>query len=389
MSGIKINPEVLVWARRRWGLEPAEAAAELGLSEADLAKVESGEAKPAFELIDQMGKAYRIAVGALLSLQPPPPLNLPGAFRTVRGAPPRLNGDAIRAVTEAQEDREEATYLADDLGASIAPRLPEATLEHDPETLGASFRERLGVNDDEQLGWPDAEAAFCAWRQKIEERNILVFLRGAPPAAYRGFALQGEGQMAAIVINARETPQARSFTLMHAVGHLLLRSSSVCSEDTRLDDRPAEPFCNRFAAAVLMPQSLMRSCTFVLEAGSAVSVDERTIRLIAGRLQVSRPAAANRLLALGAALEPDRVEQFLKTDQQSDIWLEPNDRWGDFYRHHADRLGWRYTKLVVEAMADDWLDDTDAWLSLDMNPDHLPQIAALLGIRVPAAARPR
>ena len=72
----------------------------------------------------------------------------------------------------------------------------------------------------------------------------------------RGLSLPGR-RPCVIMLNSRDSPADKSFTLMHEYGHLLLGKGGLCAPFVRGPEPPAtvESWCNRFAWSVLMPLS--------------------------------------------------------------------------------------------------------------------------------------
>jgi len=109
---------------------------------------------------------------------------------------------------------------------------------------------------------------------------------------------EGENQ-AAVALNTTESQQRQRFTLAHEIGHFLMhrdRDLYIDSHDMlfRRLEVPAnakERDANVFAAALLMPKTL-------LEAEGKVSAQDDVARL-AKKYKVSVPAMSYRLLNLG------------------------------------------------------------------------------------------
>src|SRR5262249_40757513 len=138
------------------------------------------------------------------------------------------------------------------------------------------------------------------WRAHIEDFGIFVYLVKMDIDDCRGATLLWEGQPPTIVINDNEfNYEARTFSLLHEYGHILLRQPGI--SDERRQNR-IEWFCNRFAAAVLMPRSLVRRLFQIEEAGPR-EWSEAKIALVAKQMKVSRWSLAIRLETLGFAPE--------------------------------------------------------------------------------------
>jgi Zn-dependent peptidase ImmA (M78 family) len=126
------------------------------------------------------------------------------------------------------------------------------------------MRARLGITPETQRAWRDARLAYNAWRAAVEKQGILVFqVSGVDVSAMRGIAIT-EQPLPVVAINSRDSYTGRSFSLMHEVAHIALRRSGISDYNsftpTEDEGRPREmqeleSFCNRVAAAVLMPDA--------------------------------------------------------------------------------------------------------------------------------------
>ncbi|MCY4618319.1 MAG: XRE family transcriptional regulator [Chloroflexi bacterium] len=256
------NGEVLAWARERWGLDRAQAAKALGLADERLAEYETGIHAIEPELLEKMTKAYQLSATNLILRNPPHERGVDTDFRTVGGQSPRRTTELIQAITTTVVDQELATALAVDLGLEVTPRIPQVTAEQDAESVGTTIRRLLEVSDSLQKEWGNSAEAFRQWRWRVEALGILVFLRKLTPPEEerlncRGFSNFASGLLPAIAVNANESKEAQCFTLMHEFVHLLRRESGICDEHENSDARQVERFCNRVAAAALMPRSLV------------------------------------------------------------------------------------------------------------------------------------
>ncbi len=375
------NPAVLVWARERWGLEVEQAAAELKIAPAQLERIERGQEPPTVALLRGMTKKYNISLTSLILAEPPPVSDRPQDFRTEGGAEPVFSTKVTRAIILTHVNRTTATDLANDLEEPIGPDLPQTALDCDIEALAGEHRRLLNVTDAEQLKWGDARASFRHWRAQIEALGILVFLHPLPREDCRGFSLAGDKLMPAIVVSSLELPQAQTFTLLHEYAHLLLRRPGVCDEQERPAHRRPERFCNQFAAAALMPRSIVEStiAKLSLPTGAAWEIDD--IARLAQRLRVSQPAAALRLGELQIAAA--QLFRKLGLHRDLDVWRDENpvERKPVAIPHarmRLNRLGSRYVGLVLASVDGGLIDDIDADYCLDLKIKHHEALRNLL-----------
>src|SRR5690606_10048362 len=109
--------------------------------------------------------------------------------------------------------------------------------------------------------WRSASAAFDAWRSALERLGVLVLLFPLGEENCRGFSL-ASGLAPVIAVNTAWNDQARAFTLFHELGHLMTETASACASAPPASVAgawdPAERWCERFAAATLVPEPAAR-----------------------------------------------------------------------------------------------------------------------------------
>ena len=175
---------------------------------------------------------------------------------------------------------------------------PGVTTRHSPETAALRERGRLGPDAERAAAPGDARRRFNALRDAVESLNVLVFQQGANLGEMRGLSLS-DGRPCAILINSRDPPAARRFTLMHEYGHILLRKGGMCAGPGGAppDARSVESWCNRFAGFALMPRAEFRD---EYERQKSAGADgEGTIAALSRKFATSRTAAAIHALDLG------------------------------------------------------------------------------------------
>lgn len=120
-----------------------------------------------------------------------------------------------------------------------------------------------------------------------------------------------EGSGALIAVNEAHNARRQRFTVAHELGHFVLHPGKAYLVDSTVrinfrDDLASmatdkeEIAANAFAAAILMPESLVRDALRELPP-SQVSSPERVVEDLAGRFDVSVEAMGYRLINLGLA----------------------------------------------------------------------------------------
>jgi len=196
--------------------------------------------------------------------------------------------------------------LASDLDEEPLQFELSAKITDDPEAVGAKIRTTLGVSDELQAKWKDADgrAAFTAWRTRIEDAGVLVFQTTTfTSEEASGFAISS-GTLPVIAVNRKDPVTRRTFSLLHEFAHLMLRVSGVSELETDVtrppEDQRIEVFCNHAAAAALIPRASLLAQPAVIEHGvRSVAWKDGELADLARLYGVSREALLRRLLTFG------------------------------------------------------------------------------------------
>ena len=263
-----ITPEVLKWAReRRIKLKIGYAAERLKIDPARLVAWENGTEQPTFTQLKNIAKLYKTHISIFYLPEPPTdfqPLTdyrvLPEHLATNEDQIYRLNANIV----EAFERRETLIELYE----LLEEPPPDVTLNvdrHDNLRQAAEkIREFLEFNRTQLQHTNDPYAALKFWKQTIEAKGILVCQTSVNThlsvelETVRGFCI-AQRPFPVIVVNPKDSPYGRIFTLIHELVHIALGESVIQNTDieaippSKLDT--IEIFCNQVAAEVLVPES--------------------------------------------------------------------------------------------------------------------------------------
>lgn len=252
---VKVNPAVLEWARRTAGMSQFQAANALRIPDNQLAALEAGREMPSRTLLQRMARAYKRAYIVMLLPEPPVLEDIPTDYRTLPGPRQAIGPDTAYALRAARRLQEAITDIVEEDPSLLQPfETLQTSIDQNAEGVGIRFRASLDVTLQEQTGWSDYDVAFRAWRGALQSFGVIVLVEDMPRDECRGFSLWNPHLVPTIVVTRNEHPSAQVFTLFHEVGHHLLRSDAMClkQEDDSLRGT-IETWCNRFAAAVLIP----------------------------------------------------------------------------------------------------------------------------------------
>ena len=237
---------------------------------------------------------------AVLFLRSPPDDEELADYRAAQGAGGRLSPDDLLKIRRVRYAQAMARDMMEAQGASARPQIGGGAATSEPaEEAAERMRGSLGMK--ERRGSTSLGGLYRRLREAIESLNILVFQYPMDAGSVRGLALTGRLPYA-ILINSRDPEAARAFAILHQYGHVLTRSGGICGEQASGSavaasaGQRAEAWCNRFAAALLMPRD-----EFVAErrrCEEALHDAGRVVEELAKRFKTSRYAAATRAASL-------------------------------------------------------------------------------------------
>ena len=367
---VDVNSAVLRWARETAGYSVEEAGDRVADPQT-LAGWEAGKDRPSWKAVQRLAKLYRRPVAALLLTEPPAESPLPPDFRKLPEASKQLSPKTRFAVRTARWLATTAAELEGELDRAAPFGDPKARQSSSPEQLAEQCRRSLGISLDEQTQWQRSGEAFRQWRAAVEAHHVLVFQASMPVEEVRGFSLF-EAEKAVIVLNQSDAVNARIFTLFHEYCHLLLSKPGIClpEEGSLTHTQKTETFCNRFAAAFLIPRH-----DIAARLTSEVPLESK-VNALAARYRVSRAVVLGRMRGLDAISEQVYRRVIARLQGKAPAPRRP----GGGGRAPAARvLGERgrvFVSLVVDALDRELITANDASAYLGIKLKDLDEAAA-------------
>jgi Zn-dependent peptidase ImmA (M78 family)/transcriptional regulator with XRE-family HTH domain len=375
VTRIPIVCDVLIWARKRNKLEISEAARRLKCDHDQLSKIEAGTLLPTAGLFRRMASVYLLPEATLLRDTPPLERPLPKDFRSFEGAAVTLSYETIASIRHVEGRQEAMATLAEIDKDVIPPNLPIHSLDENPEKLGANLRKQLGFSVVDQLRLT-GEKAFMHWRVLVENMGVSVYVEPFGKDDTRGVSLFFNA-FPAIVIDQKETfSGARLFTLFHELGHLLIRQAGISNFNGR---NSVEAFCNRFAAAFLMPAEAIEA-VFDLSKLKDNEPDISQLEFAAAKLCVTISQVALRLEQLGYAQSGyyKRIASKLKPPtpkpKKKDIQVP-------FKFTYLSSAGHNLPSTVFASLDRQQITTLEAYRLLDLAPAHFNTIRTVINAR--------
>jgi Zn-dependent peptidase ImmA (M78 family) len=299
-----------------------EAAKKTRIRRSTLLAWETIKGAPTPRQLEKLADTYKRPVATFFLSSPPEDPPLPTDFRVL----PQDQSDhlspqtrfAIRRARRLQAIYEELSDGSDFTDSE----LPAASTTHDPDAVGATARQWLGISVEAQTSWGAVSPAFRNWRRAIESRGVLTFQFSMPLEDVRGFSMSSRPT---IVINSRDAVSAREFTMFHELAHLMLRQPGICQPDetdqSGSSSTAAEVFCNAVAASALMPMDALLNSDEVANYRSRRTSLQDTVTYLVARFSVSRYVVLRRLVSAGLVPNRDyrRITDDWDAEGRSDV----------------------------------------------------------------------
>lgn len=374
---VPITPAVLAWAMEEAGYTVERLADRLGVGDLDLQSWLDGEDQPTLSLFRKLAGVLRRPSAVFLLPGPPAGPSIAAAFRNAPGTAQgdQLTPDEAEAMRLARRRQMIASSLLQEADGQFV-EIPSVTGGESVDAASARLRDWLGVTLEDQYGWESDSQAQAGWREAFEAKGLLVFLLSIGEDQARGFSVLDRYAPLIAANTTGYSPAARIFTFWHELGHLTRSADGVCERYYFKTGPNIERWCERFAAAGIMPRQAVLDHVrekFGIEAGDLVAGADEA-RSVARRFRASLTASAIRLINLRLAQDDlyARVTAGTRSSRGG----------GGGGEQRAEKrlreLGHQYTSLLVEGWIDGRVPLHDAVDFLDVRTTDLGRLEELL-----------
>jgi Zn-dependent peptidase ImmA (M78 family)/DNA-binding XRE family transcriptional regulator len=303
-----VERTMLKWARERSGFTVAQVARKINVQPERVEQWELGNLRPTIIQLRKLANVYKRPIAVFYLPEPPKDFEPLRDYRRFPGdIATETSPELALEIRMSYERRESALDLLAELGIRAGQFREQANLDQDPEVLAQRIRAFLRVDHSTQGKWGGPYDAFNGWRAAVENRSALVFqMEEVTISEVRGFSIS-KFPLPVIVINRKDSPRGRIFTMLHEFVHILLRTGGLCEigDDAALlpEKRRQEVFCNHVAGAVIVPRDLLLNESVVKDNPRTTIWKDEDIASIAAKYGASRETVLRRLLILGRTTE--------------------------------------------------------------------------------------
>lgn len=374
-----VKPELLIWARKSAGFDMPLAAKKMNIKPEKLQSWENGTAKPTVIQLRHLAEIYKRPIAVFYLASAPKGVEVLHDFRLLPKGKPPYSPELLYEIRHAQNRRKIALELFESLSMEARNLSVKAESSEPPVTVAARIRNFLNISIEEQLSLKNHYDALGYWKDAIESKDILVFqASGIPVDDMRGFSISTQ-PLPVIVLNIKDSPFARIFTLIHELTHILIGREGIC--DLHEDKAGIEVYCNAVAGLTLVPDSWLHQQPEVIRhREKTVAWSDIEIKDLANRVKVSRQVILRRLLTLG--LISDSIyqqkhglytEQALQAAKTESGFAPPSTM-------AVATSGNLFSRLVLSGYHQEKITGSDVSDYLSVRLKHLPKIeTAVLG----------
>ncbi len=251
---IEVVPEVLKWLRQSSGWKIDEVSKRLGTTSETILDFEAGKKSPTLTQLRALSELYRRPLASFFLSKPKEEMPLPKDYRFLLNRANIFDKKTILAIRRSRSLQSIGKELSLNIRYETVTKAKKAVLTDNPELIAGEYRELFSLDFEKQRKLKDAYKLFGYLRDVLEDSNVLVFQFSMPIEDARGFA-SADDLPSIIVINSKDSIEARLFTLMHEFGHILLGETVIDIPNESLENRDnIERWCNGFSASFLLPK---------------------------------------------------------------------------------------------------------------------------------------
>ena len=300
-----VKPEMLLWGRQYAYLSIDDASQRIGVPVEKLREWENGVSSPTVVKLHKIARVYKQLFAVFYMQNPPKPASFP--LKDFRRLPStgisEISYELAGEIRTAINRREIAVRMVEEMEEEPIEFSLTANLYEKPSDIADKVRDLLFSDLSQIPSFANKYNAFRFFRERLEHLGILVFQSSLVSVSeMRGFSIY-EPQFPVIVVNRKDSPAGRIFSLFHELTHILLRTAGMCEIDPDItlptEEQEVEVFCNKVSSEILMPcQNFLEFAQHQLSTSGDNFFSDTIILQLSHEFGVSREAVVRRLLTL-------------------------------------------------------------------------------------------
>ena len=368
VARVNVNPDVLMWAidYSQRGLEAFSRKFP------KLTKWLEKSEHPTVSQLEELAKFAYVPFGYLmLSERPDIPMKKISDFRTTQNHGFSTSEEysvSLRDTVNIIRNRQDwlSEYKKDNDYAPVT-FIGSINRSMQDDEIIKHINEVLEIPEDWRIQISKKENALRFFVDILESKGITVFINGIvgnntrrplDVKEFRGFALVDKFAPV-IFINGADAVAARIFTLFHELVHIFLGQDG-------LDDR-TEPFCNRIAAKLLVPEVMFHQ---------EWQKHAHDFEVLEKFFKVSQLVLFRAALTYNKISEKEYARLVILYERKYNQDAKAGSG-GDFYKAAVYRVGRSFSRYVDEAIHTGSLSYTDAYNLLGVRGNTFAKVMEL------------
>jgi len=299
---VEIKPEVFRWLRESSGWTQEEIAKRIKTSIQNIQNIEMGDKKPTIRQLKELSIVFKRPVAAFFLDEPIQEKPKPKDFRMLPDKMNKFDKKTIYVLRKARRLQVLCKELSRNIDYDTKVKIKKVKLSENPKEIAKKYRSLLELTEEKQRRFKTSYELFNYLRDIFEDMNIFVFQYSMPVEDARGFVFVDESPYV-IVVNSKDSIEARIFSLMHEFGHILLGESAIDLPDVTLKTRNSiEKWCNEFSSSFLLPGELAIT---IFELNIETITQKKSLTSLSNKYKVSKAMLLLKMLKLNYIKKED------------------------------------------------------------------------------------
>ena len=373
-----VNPVMIKWAREDAGYLLEDLPDYLR----DAEKWENGEKIPTWADLRKLAKKYKRPSFFYFLPEPPKKEKNLVEFRSdekIEDYSPNLRLE----IRKAKFRRNAFLHIYEDMGVKVPSFNQYVIGNNDVQELATHIRNYLNVEFEIQKKWfikdngnksYDHNNFLNHWKEICFDLGILVFeLENVRESEVSGCSIYYD-TCPIILLNGKNTPNRRIFTLMHELAHLTQKISAICDVDKY---NIKEIFCNKVASEILIPTNTLDKKEIFYKNGN---INLSNVSNLYGVSKQTIVYKLNSLNIISDGLKDELIQQIEEKNKRFKERNAVHNKENDYFPMPIKQKkkkydGEPYTRLILQAYENNIITAPRAVKYLDVPIDQFESIS--------------
>lgn len=373
---VEVNPEVLKWLRESSGWKIKEVSKRLNTSVEIVTAFENGTKSPTLAQLKILSEIFKRPLASFFLSKPKEEKPLPKDYRCLPNKTNIFDKKTILAIRKSRSLQKISKELSLNIGYETEAKVERAKLSENPDLIAEKYRKLFNLDWEKQRKFRDAYKLYNYLRDVLEDKNILVFQFSMPIEDARGFTLADESP-AIIVINSKDSIEARLFSLMHEFGHVLLGETVIDIPEVSLAVKDnVERWCNAFSSSFLLPTENAKK---LFEENRAKLTDTETLNTLSRKYKVSKATFLVKMINLNYISRADFekvIERYIPKEPKKKVEREQKGIPVASDKKCLSETGNKFISLVANNFDKEFITYADALSYLSIKSKNFEKVLA-------------